>query len=115
MRGDRLSFSSSKNLAYHWIAVATFFLWLPLPSIKDNIHKIQNLDILFFFFTSGFISSTSLGRKPNSSSKTFRISWVIKNCSPLVATVVKTGAAISLSSEADWAALAVKIQMIIKE
>jgi hypothetical protein len=52
-----------------------------------------------------------LGRKPNSSSKTFRMSLVIKNCGPLVATVVKTGAAISLSSEA----LAVKIQMIIEE
>ena len=119
MRGDRWSFSSSKNLAYHWIAVATFFLWLPLPSIKDNIHKIQNLDILFFFFTSGYISSTSLGRKPNSSSKTFRIFCIIIICCPasseLVAIVVKTGAAISLSSEADWAGLTVKIQMIIKE
>ena len=35
--------------------------------------------------------------------------------SELVAIVVETGAAISLSSEADWAGLTVKIQMIIKE
>jgi hypothetical protein len=33
----------------------------------------------------------------------------------LVAIVVETGAAISLSSEADWAGLTVKIQMIIKK
>jgi hypothetical protein len=99
--------------------VASFFLSLPLPSVEDNIHKIQNLDISLFFFTAGCISSTSLGRYLNSPSKTFRIFCVIIICCPasseLVAIVVKTGAAISLSSEADWAGLTVKIQMIIKE
>jgi hypothetical protein len=33
----------------------------------------------------------------------------------LVAIVVETEAALSLSSEADWAGLTVKIQMIIKK
>jgi hypothetical protein len=83
--------------------VAIFFLLLPLTSVEENIHKIQNLDILLFFFTAGCISSI----------KTFHIFCVNIICCPasseLVAIVVKTGAAISLSSEADWAGLTVKI------
>ena len=98
--------------------MAIFFLLLPLPSVEENIHKIQNLDSSLFFFTAGCISSTSLGRYPNSSIKTFRIFCVIIICCPasseLVAIVVKTGAAISLSSEADWAGSTVKIQMTKK-
>jgi hypothetical protein len=96
--------------------VAIFFLLLPLPSVEENIHKIQNLDISLFFFTAGCISSTSLGKYLNSSTKTFRIFCVIIICCPASSELVaKTGAAISLSSEADWAGLTVKIQMIIKE